>query len=186
MSTKNDIPDELLHAWVDGEAGKLAAEVRDFVDNHPEAKAEIEALRTLNRDLNELVDAGVGAVEPLIALSKIRQRIEARRQRSLAARLTAWWADVTMFHKKGLAGLAVAAALGALCAPGVVWLLRDRLPAAGEPSGNARMASVVVESLEVGGDAKAVVMQADSGTTTLIWVSPAGGPAGSPQDAQEY
>jgi anti-sigma factor RsiW len=186
MSNNNKMSDELLYAWVDGEAGKRSAEVRDFVDNHPDAKAKVEELRAMNRDLNALIDAGVGEVEPLMALSKIRQRIDAHKRRTIAARLAAWWDDVTMFHKKGLFGLAMAAALGALCAPGVMWLLRDRLPAAVDAGGGVNMASVVVESLEVGGDAKAVVMQANSGTTTLIWVSPAGGPAGNQHDAQEY
>lgn len=167
------ISDELLYAWVDGEAGPRAADVRDLVENDPTVAVKAEAIRKLGRDINAIVDSGLdGAVDPLFALSKIRQRIAERKARTVSARLSSWWGDVLLFHRRALAGVAVAAALGALSAPGVVWLARDRVaPAPATPSTIAT--SVTVESLEVGKDGKATVIQNDDGNTTLIWVEPA-------------
>lgn len=171
MSKNERLPDELLHAWMDGEAGKRTSEVRDLVAKDPAAAAQVAEWRDAARKLNELVDAGVGDVDALQASSKIRQRIVAHAQASLAARFGRWWDELWAYHRKAVVGALAAAALGALCAPGVVWLLRERVAPV---AGGATTASIVVESLEVGGNAKAVVMQADSGTTTLIWVEPAG------------
>jgi anti-sigma factor RsiW len=173
MSGKRDtVRDELLYAWVDGEAGGRAAEVRDLVENDPAMAAKVEAVRKLGRDVNSMVDAGLGpdAVDSLSALAGIRKRIADREARTFAARLAAWWDDVLLFHRKALAGVAVAAGLGALSAPGVVYLMRDRvLP---QQENGVVATSVTVESLEVGEDGKATVLYDDSGNTTLIWVDP--------------
>ncbi|HSI02908.1 MAG: hypothetical protein ACAI38_00225 [Myxococcota bacterium] len=172
---RGTVRDELLYAWVDGEAGARAAEVRDLVENDPAVAAKAEGVRRLGRDMNAMVDAELEAepVDPLAALAGIRKRIAVRKERTLSARLSAWWDDVLLFHRKALAGVAVAAGLGALSAPGVVYLMRDRvLP----QQGNGVVAtSVTVESLEVGEDGKATVLHDDSGNTTLIWVDPNSG-----------
>lgn len=173
MSAKREtVRDEVLYAWVDGEAGAQAAEVRDLVENDPAIAAKAEAVRQLGRDMNAMVDAALGpeTADPLGALAGIRKRIAEQKARTLSARLAAWWDDVLLFHRKALAGVAIAASLGALSAPGVVYLMRDRvLPR--EQSGVVST-SVTVESLELGQDGKATVLHDDSGNTTLIWVDP--------------
>ena len=176
MSAKRaNVSDELLYAFVDGEAGARTAEVRDLVENDPAVATKVEAVRKLGRDMNAMVDAELDAdpVNSLAALAGIRKRIADRKARTLSARLGAWWDDVLLFHRKALAGVAVAAALGALSAPGAVYLMRDRvLPQQGS---GVIAASVTVESLEVGEDGKATVLHDDSGNTTLIWVDPNSG-----------
>lgn len=166
------VSDELLYAFVDGEAGARAADVRDLVENDPVVAAKVESIRQLGRDMNAMVDASLDAdpLEPLAALAGIRKRIADRKARTLSARLSAWWDDVLLFHRKALAGVALAAGLGALSAPGVVYIMRDRvLPQQGS---GVVATSVTVESLEVGESGKATVLHDDSGNTTLIWVDP--------------
>jgi len=168
---------------VDGEAGARTSEVRDLVENDPAVAAKAEGVRQLGRDIVAMVDSGIGvgtgpdAVDTLHALSKIRERIAEHKARTVSGRLSAWWGDVLLFHRKALAGVAVAAALGMLSAPGVVWLARDHVGAQA-PSPSAIATSVTVESLQVGDDGKgkATVMQNDGGTTTLIWVEPSEAP----------
>jgi anti-sigma factor RsiW len=173
MSLKRaDVSDELLHAWVDGEAGARAADMRDLVENDPQIAAKAEGIRRLGRDMNAMVDAELEAepADTLAALAGIRKRVAEAKARTLSARLSAWWDDVLLFHRKALAGVAIAAGLGALSAPGAVYLMRDRVLPQG---GNGVVAtSVTVESLEVGESGKATVLHDDSGNTTLIWVDP--------------
>lgn len=121
MSTKRPVSTELLHAWVDGEAGERAAEVSEAVAADPVMAAEADNVRRLGGAVRGLVDDGLGPVDPLVALTRIRARIAERKERSVAARLSAWWTDVTTFNRRAFAGVAVAMGLGAVSAPAVVW-----------------------------------------------------------------
>lgn len=121
MSTKRPVSTELLHAWVDGEAGERSTEVSEAIAADPAMAAEADNVRRLGGAVRSMVDDGLGPVDPLVALTRIRARIAERRERSLAARLSAWWTDVTTFNRRAFAGVAVAMALGAVSAPAVVW-----------------------------------------------------------------
>lgn len=122
MTSKRPISPELLSAWVDGEAGDRTAEVTERVANDPELASRADELRQSGGALRAMVDDALGPVDPLLALAHIRQRVAERRQRSLSARVSAWWSDVTTYHRRAFAGVAVAMALGAISAPGVVWI----------------------------------------------------------------
>lgn len=159
-----------LMAWLDGEAGKKAGRVREHLEHCSECANEVDAWRRAGDELRATVDAGVGDAEPLVALQRIRERIARKEEETAGARLRAWWNDVWLLNRRAFAGVAIAAALGALSAPGLLyWAGRDTLDMNGPPAG-----AVVVESLEVGGNATAVVLSGDSGETTLIWVEPDG------------
>lgn len=163
-------PREWLQAWLDGEAGKRSAQTRDHLEHCRDCVNLVDSWRLAGEELRRTVDAAVGDVEPLVALEKIRGRIAEAEQRTLAARLRRWWEDLWLFNRRALAGVAVAAALGALVAPGVVYVANQAMLEVenGSPLGPA----VVVESLEVGSDATAVVLGGHGGNTTLIWVEP--------------
>jgi hypothetical protein len=122
MSTKRPVTSELLHAWVDGEAGERAADVTEQVANDPALAAEADSVRRLGGTLRATVDDALGPVDPLFALTRIRQRVAEKKARSPFARLGAWWSDVTTYNRRAFAGVALAMALGAISAPGVVWL----------------------------------------------------------------
>jgi anti-sigma factor RsiW len=158
---------EWLTAWLDGEAGKMTARVRDHLEHCPECANEVDAWRRAGDELRAVAEAGTVNAEPLVALQHIRGRIERASQQTLGARLRAWWSDLWLLNRRALAGVGVAAALGAVSAPGLLyWVTRDSV-LNGPPAG-----AVVLESLEVGGNATAVVLSGDSGEPTLIWVEP--------------
>lgn len=162
----------LLHSWYDGAAGSAAAQVEAHLQRCGACSAEVDAWRQASEKLRQVIDAGVGHVEPLVALRDIRERIHEAEKRSIVGRLRAFWDDLWLLHRRAVAGVAAAAALGALCAPAVTWWLGEAGVDVTTASG-AQMASVVVESLEFGDDAaRAVVYNADDGMTTLIWVEP--------------
>jgi anti-sigma factor RsiW len=161
--------EELLSAYLDGEAGGKQREVERHLDACNDCRTTLESWRAGGQELSRLVNAGLGDVEPLVALSRIRSRIEASDQRSPTARAAAWWRDLWAFRRRAVAGVMVAAALGALCAPFVVLWAGRHL--GGGAQGGAAFAGVVIESMELGGGTQ-VIYQGGSGTTTLIWVEP--------------
>ena len=162
--------EELLSAYLDGEAGAKQGEVERHVDGCEACRTTLETWREGARELSHIVNAGLGDVEPLVALSRIRSRIAATEQRSPMDRATAWWRDLWAFRRRAVAGVMVAAGLGALCAPFVV-LWAGRHVGGGEGSGGVSFAGVVIESMELG-EGTPVIYQGGSGTTTLIWVEP--------------
>ena len=157
-----------LQMWFDGEAKRQDAEIRRHVDSCQLCTQRLEGWQRSADGLRDAVDRGIGDVEPLVALQKIRQRIRHEEQASTWHQLRTWWADLWTFDRRLVASLSIAAALGALCAPGVVFWLRDT--ELGTSSG-ARMASVVVESMEFDG-ARAAVYQPEGSKTTIIWWEP--------------
>jgi anti-sigma factor RsiW len=162
-------PKDWLQSWLDGEAGKRAAQTRDHLEHCRECAHMVDSWRRTGDQLRSLVDEGLGDIEPLVGLQRIRERVLEAERRSLMGRLRWWWEEVWLFHRKALAGLAVAAALGALAAPGVIYVLAQISGQSGPLSGPA----VVVESLEVGDNSTAVVWgSSEEGMTTIIWVEP--------------
>lgn len=164
-----DFNEVTLLSWLDGESGSQAFGVQSHVEDCSTCQGRLEAARRGRRLVRDMVESGVGAVEPLLALQEIRRRIADTEARSAIGRAGGWWQDMWMFNRRALAGLGLAAALGALCAPAAVWWLGPRFHA-GQADG-VQTTSVVVESLEVQDNAKAVVVQGDK-STTLIWVEP--------------
>jgi anti-sigma factor RsiW len=162
----------LLCAYVDGEAGSRERDVEHHLEHCGHCRDTVAAWRHSSSALTALVDGGLGEVEPLVALSRIRARIAAAEERSLVARLAAGWRDLWVFNRRAVAGVMVAAGLGMLCAPAVV-LWAGRHLQGGGSSSSTTFAGVVIESMELGGG-KPAIYQGQSGTTTLIWVEPDG------------
>ncbi|MBI3178111.1 MAG: hypothetical protein HYZ27_00530 [Deltaproteobacteria bacterium] len=161
-------PKRWLSAWLDSEAGEQNDAVEKHLVTCRECAQEVEDLRRTSAAVRTLLDNAVGEVEPLLALQKIRARIRDNAERAFMARLRAWWSDVWLFHRRALAGVTAAVALGALSAPIVTYWtgMVEGAPADGGP----QTASVVVESLEVGGNATTVVLRGNGDSATLIWV----------------
>lgn len=163
--------DKQLHAWLDGETGLESEAIAREVEACPSSRAEVESVRITGEYLRESVKA-VGDVEPLAALQKIRQRIDEANeveQAGLGGRLTMFWRDVWVSKRRAVTGLALAAALGALVAPGAMWILgayeqQDRGAELGQS------ASVIVESVEIEGSAKTVLFQPQGSNTAVIWI----------------
>jgi anti-sigma factor RsiW len=163
-------PREWLQAWLDGEGGRRSAETRDHLEHCRDCANLVDSWRRSGEELRQTVDAAIGEVEPLVALEKIRARIADAEQRTLGARLRHWWQEMWLFNRRALAGVAVAAALGALVAPGVLYVANRA--ALDVQDDGLHGPAVVVESLEVGNNATAVVLGGEGGNTTLIWVEP--------------
>ncbi len=160
-----------LHEWLDGElpeGSPEALEVESHVERCEACSARLEAWSFAGAQLEQLVEEGVGKVEPLRALQKIRARIIEAEERSLLNRASVWLEDLWAFNRRAVAGVAAAAAMGALCAPTVVYLAQDESWSQPSPA----MASVIVESLEFDGTAKAVVYRPEGSSTTIFWVEP--------------
>lgn len=176
------ISDELLQAWMDGEVGEDAARIEAYVENNSEAQERIEELTRAGTMLRELVDGALGPVDPLAGMAAIRERIREADEGRLRHRIIAWWNDVWMFNRGAVLGVAFAAVAGVVAAPALMWLLaEDGSGAYGNSYENAPIAEqldedpglyapagVSIESLDVGGNRSARVL--DSGETTLIWV----------------
>ena len=162
--------EELLSAYFDGEALAHEDDCEQHVRLCSECRATLEHWRQSRAEILRVVDLGVGDVDPLLALTRVRTRVATTQERSLRVRLAVWWRDLWVFHRRAVAGLVAAAALGALSAPFVVLWAGRHL---GTSGGNtATFAGVVIESLEVGGGTQAVVYPNGGGSTTLIWVQP--------------
>jgi hypothetical protein len=161
-----EFPAAWLMAWLDDEMDEHAKAAREHLKDCRACAALVDTWRQGGVRLRDLVDRGVGEVEPLMALEKIHARIAATEEMPWFDRVRRAWAELWMLHRRMLAGAAVAMALGALTAPAVVYWLGRADMAQTDLVRNA----VVVESLEVGGNATAVVLSADDSDTTIIWV----------------
>lgn len=175
MNTGDDISDELLQAWMDGEAGPDTARVEEYVNSHPEAMARVEAFSLAGQWLRETVDGALGPVEPLEGMAAIREKIRERERSHWRNRLVAWWNDAWMFNRGAMVGVALAAFAGVVAAPAVLWLMAEEASDY-EVEGFAEApveddlyepAGIAIEKLEVE-DGSARVL--DAGETTLIWV----------------
>ncbi len=162
-------PEELLSAYLDGEAGARTREVELHLEACGACRDTVAGWRECGARLVRIVDGGVGDVEPLVALSRIRTRIAVAEAQSPLTRLARWWRDLWMFRRRAAAGVLVAAALGALSSPLVVLWAGRQLGGSGS---GAAFAGVVIESMEWGGKTQAVIYQGGSGATTLIWMEP--------------
>jgi anti-sigma factor RsiW len=163
-----EVTERELASWYDGLLG-APKDMADHVERCESCSARIEVWRRSGDHLRGAIDSAIGEVEPLIALQAIRQRIATQEKAGLMARLRSFWDDLWVFNRRAVAGLATAAALGALTAPAVAYWMGGQ----GAYPGDARVASVVVEELEYAGNAKAVVYHPDNSNTTIIWVEPA-------------
>ena len=163
-------PKEILHAWMDGEAGEVTQSAAAHVIECVECAREVESLRVAGSQLTSLIDDAVGEVDPLVALHTIRCRIEANQKKSLWGTLMLWCADFRLFHRRAAMGLAFAFALGALAAPVVVWWAALGGGADVSGASGARTASVRVESAEIEGGATPVVLQPKGSSTAVIWI----------------
>ena len=164
-------PDEKLHAWVDGETGLESQAIARELETCSQSREEVESVRITGEYLRESVRA-VGDVEPLVALQKIRQRIEQAdelEKSGMQGRLTLAWRDLWVSKRRALTGLAFAAALGALVAPGAMWMMGDR-ERSERDAGLGQSASVIVESVEIEGSAKTVLFQPQGSDTAVIWI----------------
>ena len=161
---------EILYAWLDGEAGEDSDSVASHLAECQVCAQEAERVRTSGQFLRTLIDDAVGEVEPLVALQKIRQRIDEQERKSQGFSLQRWWDSMWENHRVALAGAAFAFALGALVAPAVLYFTGN---AGGEGSQGfqpVRTASVTVESVEIEGGAKTVVLQPEGSSTAVIWI----------------
>lgn len=158
---------ERLQQWMDGEAGSRADEIEQHVRQCQECQCQVALWRRVNSELVGAIDSAVGEVDTLSAVAAIRARVVEREESSFASRLGQWSSDLLVFHRRALAGVAVAVALGALSAPVVVYLTGRYLGIAPTVS---TMAGVVIESMD--SDTRAVVHRSGGGSTTLIWVDP--------------
>jgi len=162
-------PKRQLMAWLDDQPDKQAERVRSHLEHCPACANEVDRWRQTAQQLRAIVDAGAANAEPLLGLQQIRARIATKKERSLWLRLRQSCAELWLLNRRAMAGVAVAAALGAMSAPALVYWLGSINPSNAGPLVQA----VVVESVEVGGSSTALVLGADEGsTTTLIWVEP--------------
>jgi anti-sigma factor RsiW len=154
-----------LQEFFDGElAEDQLSSVQDHVESCADCHGQIQEWESARVNLRSLVDESVGEVDTLVALATIRQRVAARDSAPWHRRLSYWWSETMGERRSAFVGIVVAAALGAIVAPGVNLMLRS--------SGHDHAPVALVERLEVSGDARAVVSHGESRTTTLIWVEP--------------
>ena len=165
--TRCNVSENDLSRWYDGLPGSHE-EVAAHAERCPSCAAKVASWRLSGEQMRNVVDRALGDVEPLLALQAIRQRIAATEQ-SPAKRLRAWWEDLWTFNRRAVAGVVAAAAIGALTAPAVAYWMGER---SAQALHDNHVASVVIEELEWGGSAKAVVYRPESGKTTIIWVEP--------------
>lgn len=156
---------ERLQRWFDGEA-KLRDEITVHVEQCEHCTTQVALFRRAGEQLVQIVDDGVGEVDPLLALRSIRERIAHAEASSPSAWLRRWCQDAWVARRRAVAGVAIAAAAGVVTAPAFVYWLGSTEFQQGDPA----IASVVVESLEFDGDSRAVVYRPGSGQTTIIWV----------------
>lgn len=159
------ISTERLQRWFDGEVTRRD-EVTVHVEQCEHCTAQVASWRHAGEQLAQIVDDGVGEVEPLLALRSIRERIADAEARSPSVWLRNWWQDAWAAKRRAMAGVAIAVAAGIVTAPAFVYWLGNAELQQGGPA----IASVVVESLEFDGDSRAVVYRPGSGQTTIIWV----------------
>ena len=167
--TACDFNESQLLAWMDGEAASKSFVVQTHLDACLACVARIERVRRTRHTVADLIDRGVGAVEPLLALQQIRHQIHHAQSRALPRRLVASMLDMWRYNRTGLL---LSIALILLCvwaAPYVTQNIRPLWPQGSGDSSNVN--PVTVESLVVQDNAHASVIHGDR-KTTLIWVEP--------------
>ena len=163
--------DKNLHAWVDGELEQESDLIAREVSQCAESQAEVASVRRTGEYLREIVSE-VETVEPLVALQNIRQRIEeaeAADNARLSQRIVRFWQDLKGPSRRALSGLAFAAALGAMVAPGATWFFGSE-GASRDGAVLVDANTVVVESVEIEGSAKTVLFQPQGSNTAVIWI----------------
>ena len=169
--TDRKITDEMLHAYADGEAGEYTAEIERALESCALSRAEVESVRITGEYLRDVVAEGVPEVEPLRALQSIRERIEQEEASSMKSRWASFWEGIFTSPRQMVLGFACAAALGAVVAPAALWLMgSDGIGSHTATDGQPQTASVVVESVEIEGNAKTVVFQPQGSDTAVIWI----------------
>ena len=169
--TDRKIPDEMLHAYADGEAGEATGEIEKELETCAQSRAEVESVRITGEYLRDMVTQGVPEVEPLRALQSIRERIEQEEAKSVKSRWATFWEGVFASPRQVALGFACAAALGAVVAPAALWLMgTGGIDGQSATDGQLQTASVVVESVEIEGNAKTVVFQPQGSNTAVIWI----------------
>jgi len=161
---------ELLHAWLDDEAGDWATEVEAHVGQCPLCAQEVGEVRTAGNQLRSLVYDAVGDVDPLVALREIRERIAEKEGRSIWQAVLVGWQSLWETHQGAVLGVTLAFALGALASPLVLWLSSIEASDGISTWGDPRTASVTVESVEIEGGARTVVLQPQGSSTAVIWI----------------
>ncbi len=165
--TDCNFPKTWLMLWLDDELDPRAEQAREHLKHCQTCAAQVDAWRKNGAALRTLVDKAVGEVEPLWALERIHARIEATQELPWFDRFMRAASELLLLNRRRVAGLAAAAAMGMLVAPAVVYFAgRGVVPELTGPT----TASVVVESLEVGDGATAVVLGSEEGGSTLIWI----------------
>ena len=167
-----DMSDELLHAWADGEAGEMTDSVAEHVAHCSLCAEKVNAATRTGKLLRGMLQQELGSVEPLMALQEIRDRIDKNEQATLPGRFQSWWDGLWASQSNRFAGLAVAMAVGAIAGPLVVWFvgaLQDN-PTSRDATNPIQAASVVVESVEIEGNAKTVVYQPQGSSTAVVWI----------------
>ncbi|MCK5689850.1 hypothetical protein KAI87_11300 [Myxococcota bacterium] len=160
---------ELLQAWFDGEAGDWSGEVEEHLEDCTICKQTIAEWETGRDSLRSLIDDAVGEADTLRALQGIRARIENNKKESIFSLFSRFWDELWSSHRAAIAGVMVAAAMGALVSPVVIWLMARTY---NQDVMVERIAAVVIESLEVSDETKAVVFEREGSSTTWIWVEP--------------
>ena len=90
-------------AWHDGELGNAeSALVAEHVRGCDGCRDEVESWQRAGAALVEVIDAGIGEVEPLYALRSIRNRIDDASGRASFGRLADWWRDLWAFNRRHL------------------------------------------------------------------------------------
>ena len=161
---------EILYAWLDGEAGEASDSVAAHIMECQGCAQEVERVRASGQFLRTLIDDAVGEVEPLVALQKIRRRIDEQERKAQGFSLQRWLDSLWENHRVALAGAALAFALGALVAPAVLYFTGNSGGEGSQGLHPVRTASVTVESVEIEGGAKTVVLQPEGSSTAVIWI----------------
>ena len=162
------VSEERLQRWFDSGA-EPHHDMALHIHGCAACRQQVDAWQQAGHALRQIVDQGVGEIEPLVAVQAIHARIAAARERSWSARWGMWWQDLWTFNRRAAITFAAAAFLGAVSAPVAIGLMES---GGGDSSlGPNAISLVVVESLEFDGNARPVVYR-PSGATAIIWVEP--------------
>jgi hypothetical protein len=150
-----------LQMWFDGE--KKDTDLDVHIQTCRVCRQEVETWSAWSECLEQSIQAQVAGVEPLEALQKIRQCIAHQDRESIFKRGVRRLQVLWFGHKRLALGIALSVILGIVSVP-----ISD-YASTKETSDEVPLASVVVESLEVEGNAEAVVYRPEGGSTTVIW-----------------
>ncbi len=164
---------EKLMAWMDDELPTYeATAIEEHVGSCQSCEDQVVAWQTAAGIFCDMVDAGVGEVEPLIALQQIRHRIAEIEENSWAAKFQRFKETIWPEYRHLALGFSAAAIVLLSLTPNFTggWDNSENLSeSSGQP---VELAMVTVESLEFDVNSKAVIYKPNGGTTTIIWVEP--------------